>query len=80
MKREHIRDALYAALEQLLCDSRLFWSELYQPQLTAEGREAVLGLTTAMGRAILDARRLHLEDLAKDITLNTLIKDNNETS
>lgn len=75
MKRDHAKDAIYGALEEILSDGRYFWPGFSKSTLTEEGEEAIKGLILTMGRAIVDARRNYLEELARNITFNQLKKD-----
>jgi hypothetical protein len=77
MRREHIKSALYGALEELITDPRYFWSS-FSPEncrLTEEGERAVKDLIRHFGYAIVKSREAELNERAQEITLNQLKKE-----
>ena len=75
MKRNHIRDSLFAAIEALTIDSRYYYKGMMGPstsRLTDEGKTAIVDLITFYGYAIIEAHEKDLEERSKRYVLTQL--------
>lgn len=77
MQRDHIKDALYGAIEELITNPRYFWNGFGADysQLTEHGEQAIKDLIKVFGHAIIVSREQELDRRAREITLNQLKKE-----